>query len=371
MSLTVIFGLLTFLLAFFALAAKERKTPYIVQSIYSTCIIILSVFLFSMIADFYDDRMIFIPEIDWWAIGRHILVILVGLYALHHVARIRNQHIYFRDDRMVFNLLIFQKIKSIYRKWLTKPIYEHNACKIPSGVMSDIESDLVKLGISAKDFQDVKQRHEKSDLYALSAGWKAASMRQADHVLSALAATFLHNECYVQYTSCARHPLEFVLRFKEYWESTYKPAGGGEHADWKTIVASIVVVDAYSPHFGFTDSILDISNQRLTKEGVHIVHSSTTYAGIHSASSVAFNKFKIITDSPARPATLVIYECPYALVDVESPEQYRVFLRHVLPSERMWGGMMTVFLETAIEQNELDLLKSYLDIYAELDSNND
>ena len=100
-----------------------------------------------------------------------------------------------------------------------------------------------------------------------------------------------------------------------------------------------------------------------------MVHSSTTYAGIHSASSVAFNKLKKIAKaSTARPATLVIYECPYALVDVESPEQYRVFLRHVLPSERMWGGMMTVFLETAIEQDELNLLKSYLDIYAELGS---
>ena len=152
-SLTVIFGLLTFLLAFFALAAKERKTPYIVQSIYSTCIIILLVFLSWMIADFYDDRLILTPKIDWWAIGRHALVILVTLYALHHVARIRNQHIYFRDDRMVLNLSIFRKLKSIYRRWAGRPVYEHNPCTIPTGVMSDIGSDLANLGIAEKDFE--------------------------------------------------------------------------------------------------------------------------------------------------------------------------------------------------------------------------
>lgn len=57
----------------------------------------------------------------------------------------------------------------------------------------------------------------------------------------------------------------------------------------------------------------------------------------------------------------MIFEGTYALVDLESPEQYRLFVRHVIPSERMWGSMFTLFAEVTIDQESQALLESYSD----------
>jgi hypothetical protein len=84
-----------------------------------------------------------------------------------------------------------------------------------------------------------------------------------------------------------------------------------------------------------------------------------TYAGLHSAASRAFNQIPKQADHEDRRPTLVIYEDTYALADLESPEQYRLFIRHVLPSERLWDGMLTIFLESAQPKHDWDVLQAY------------
>ena len=83
-----------------------------------------------------------------------------------------------------------------------------------------------------------------------------------------------------------------------------------------------------------------------------------TFAGMHSASSRAFNVLRERAANSPRKATLVIYEDAYLLSDLESPEQYRIFVRHVMPSERMWGGMFTVFLESAQPENDWNVVQA-------------
>jgi hypothetical protein len=88
---------------------------------------------------------------------------------------------------------------------------------------------------------------------------------------------------------------------------------------------------------------------------------------MHSASSTAFKLIKRDAAQPrVRQPTLVIYEDMFALADLESVEQYRVFVRHVLPSERLWDGMFTVFAETAQAPTEWKLVSSYADITLDL-----
>jgi hypothetical protein len=91
-----------------------------------------------------------------------------------------------------------------------------------------------------------------------------------------------------------------------------------------------------------------------------------TYAGMHSASSRAFNTIKEQMGCNYRQPTLVIYEDSYALTDLESVEQYRIFVRHVLPSERMWDGMLTVFLESVQPEADWRLLQAYASMKLDL-----
>jgi hypothetical protein len=69
-----------------------------------------------------------------------------------------------------------------------------------------------------------------------------------------------------------------------------------------------------------------------------------------------------------RKPTLVIYEDTYALTDLESPEQYRIFVRHVMPSERMWDGMFTVFLESTQPDSDWKMLQAYASMRLDLRS---
>jgi hypothetical protein len=137
---------------------------------------------------------------------------------------------------------------------------------------------------------------------------------------------------------------------------------------WEVARRDLVVVDAYTPHFGFMDSINKAKSAAVVEQiGGRLISSPETYAGMHSASS---NAFKLIKRGAAQPGvrqpTLVIYEDMFALADLESVEQYRIFVRHVLPSERLWDGMFTVFAETAQPASEWRLVNSYADITLEL-----
>ena len=40
----------------------------------------------------------------------------------------------------------------------------------------------------------------------------------------------------------------------------------------------------------------------------------------------------------------------------------RLFLRHVLTSERMWGGMVTVIIEPETDEASLNLIRAYCDV---------
>jgi len=118
----------------------------------------------------------------------------------------------------------------------------------------------------------------------------------------------------------------------------------------------------YTPHFGFTDSIHAVKTAEVEREGVAYVPSPESYAGVHTATAKAFNKLKSKSANPkVRQKTLLIYEGCRSLVDLESVEQYRLFLRHVMTSERMWGGMVTLFVEPETDPVSLDLIRAYSD----------
>ena len=164
--------------------------------------------------------------------------------------------------------------------------------------------------------------------------------------------TFLESGHTVQYLAASRHPSELITALRSQMEQM-------PNIQWQDKAQNIVVVDAFTPHFGFTDSIHDARTRHTKSLGVECINSSVSYAGLHTASSRAFNVIKARARSEVRGPTLVVYEDTHALADLESHEQYRIFVRHVIPSERMWDGMFTVFAEIAPENRDWDVLRAY------------
>jgi hypothetical protein len=356
-------ALLAFVMALYVLAAREQKTPYITNSVYSTAFIVLVAIFCSTIGKVLqsidpDAAVIF------EASGLLIFVLAI-LNVLHKVWHVRNRKLYFRDDRLLKSLRLFRRIKHYCRKMRSKPSYEHDPIGFSDTLLkaisacNHIPSDRFETAVTKKSKQS-------EIVLSLSAGYRVLKLAQADDVLAELAICFLEQKCWVQYTSCARHPIEFVLHLQKTWEAkNFNPA-------WRSVASRIVAADVYSPHFGFTDSIHDEVTDRMTDLGVDCITAKASYAGLHSAAAKAFNRIKTGVKRQSEPAlrlpTLVIYECPYAIVDLESVEQYRIFIRHLLPSERLWGGMFTIVLESGIRDDELLLLKSYTDLFMDLSS---
>ncbi|MBL9165473.1 MAG: hypothetical protein JNL18_22295 [Planctomycetaceae bacterium] len=133
----------------------------------------------------------------------------------------------------------------------------------------------------------------------------------------------------------------------------------------------LVLIDCYSPSFAFTDDIHEENDKRLTDDGVALVKAKT-FAGLHTANNYAFNIIKERENKKQknkRRPTVMVYAHISALCDFESVEQFRVFWRHVIPSERSYG-MLTFIVEDELGSDAiLDPLTQLVDFALEVSKN--
>jgi len=348
-------ALLAFVMAFYGLTARERKTPYITGTVYSAVIFILVVIFFDLLSKFSKDVYpTFSIVLQLISISSFILSFLYVAYRIFHIYNI---HMNFRDDQL-WNVPLIRRFRNWKYNRFSKP-FEH----CPIGIHNELVKAIEKRGYFPEEQlrKAVERQNTQGELkLSISTIYKTASWSRADEITTDIAMDFLNHGAYVQYVTCARHPIEFILHLKNTWKQ--------DHIDdkvWEEIRGNIVVVDAYTPHFGFTDTTHVQWNKIINEEiKVRCITSHASYAGIHTSAAEAFNIIKRHhkrKQKEARYPTLLIYEGPYCLVDLESIEQYRIFVRHLLPSEKVWGGMFTFLIETAIPDEELLLLKSYAD----------
>lgn len=344
-------ALLAFVVALYALAARDQKTPYITTSVYLTAILVLVGVALSVVAKLLTARAVrWAGSVD---IASWAFVSLAIIHALWNIARARNRRLHFRDDHPIKNEQIVRSVKSVWRRLFPPSQYDFNPMASNSQLLDCIRKALPESAESASvvDSPD----HLKTG--STSIAYKVGTLDDADQVLIKLVTCFLAQKYSVQYATCTRHPFVFLQKLKQ-------EIGKSDAINWVEVKGNIVAVDAYTPHFGFTDSIHDYATKAMKDEGIKWVRARASYASLHTAAAQAYNKLK--RGAKVRVPALIIYDGPYALVDLESPEQYRVFIRHVLPSERLWGGMLTVVVEFGIADQDLAVLRGYADVFFDL-----
>jgi hypothetical protein len=288
---------------------------------------------------------LFLPS--WWQeqvllAGTAVLFAAV-LATIYVVFRIAIRFVYFIDDASPKHWPGIRHLRAWRQSSKDEPTYSRDTLPITDDVKNQIVEVLKGEGPDRLE--------DRGELGRRSVAIAVEHQGQANKLLAKLAIIFLRQGNSVQYLTASRHPMEFIAFLKAELE--------GHQETWNERRKQIIVIDAYTPHFGFIDSIHRARSRDLTRLGVTCVMSSRTYAGMHTASSKAFNKLKTQLKHDQRRPTVVIYEDCYALADLESPEQYRIFVRHVLPSERMWDGMFTVFVESAQAEFDWRVLHSY------------
>ncbi|WP_131277770.1 hypothetical protein [Hylemonella gracilis] len=347
-TLTATGVLLAFLIGFYTLIGRDRKSPYLTNRLFQILLLCLPAVILCLLAQ------VFGTSYGWSKFTANILavsafsfLVVALVLTFWRIYKIYMRFALFVDSASPKHLSIFRFIKSAYRRFNNTKPWEWTGIPLSET-------------LQAKVHKIINPEGEAVDASAEQPASVAISLSQhgrANHILAELATAFLEDGKLVQYMTASRHPLEFVKYLQNH-------IGKNSTTKWHDIRSKIVVVDAYTRHFGYADSIYMEATTSLTRNfGVQHVTSGESFAGLHTASSVAFNKIKDQAAKGAgRQPMLVIYEDCYALADLESREQYRVFVRHVVPSERMWEGMFTVFVETAQEAADWGLLASYCDL---------
>jgi hypothetical protein len=343
--LTATAGLIAFHIGLYTLVGRERKSPYIINSVYP-------IFLLCLLVAAIAISTVLLPS--WLEPGllfsTALLLVVAFILSIVSVYRIAARTIYFVDSISLKHLPFVRKWRRAKALRNPKPNYAHNSIPIPLKLKEEIIEILS--AVNKDDFEDRKE------LDTLSLALAVQHQGQGNKLLAQLAEVFLQMDFSVQYLTASRHPIEFVGYLKRHLEA--------RGVTWQTVKQRIVVIDAYSPHFAFTDSIYAKKDLELMSLDVTCVVSRMTYAGMHTAASKAFKTIAQQVNEKDRKPTLVIYEDTYALTDLESPEQYRIFVRHVIPSERMWDGMFTVFLESAQADTDWRMLQAYASMKLDL-----
>lgn len=349
--------LLAFLLGFYTLIARERKSPYLINSAVWILLVCMGSALAGSIAMIVDE-----PVKMPFLYGGGVLLLTAVTLTAWRVYRLAIRLAYFVDTANPKHFPIVRWVKKISRTFSSKLRYEHNTVPFDVKVVNEILSKLTPADFDASKEDDKRKSIQQADLTEVrSIAMRLDHHGKASDNLAKMVLICLAKNYAVQYLTASRHPTEFI----EYVKREYEKEG---NADWARVASNIIVIDAYTPHFGFTDSIYQEATKRIDGLGVNYLPSTETFAGLHTAASIAFNRFKKKQQGVVRSQALIIYEDCYALTDLESIEQYRIFLRHVIPSERLWRGMLTVFVETAQGDSDWKLLKSYADAVFDLRS---
>ncbi|HEV7334490.1 MAG TPA: hypothetical protein VGO06_00870 [Bosea sp. (in: a-proteobacteria)] len=345
--LTATAGLIAFHIGLYTLVGRERKSPYAINAVFPIfflCLLIAAIALLSAL----------IPA-DWaihtlWVSGA--LLVLAFLWSALNVYHVAVRFMFF-VDRVRWGDIPFVRARRLRRILHDPaPTYTHSSVPVPEDLKNQILEILGQFPDSAWD--------DREALDPKSLAVAVQHQGQGNRLLAELAEAFLKKNFTVQYLTASRHPIEFV----DFLQIFLKKRG----LDLKSYRNNIVVIDAYSPHFAFLDSVYPRKDRELRSLGITRIASTMTYAGMHSASSRAFKTIQKQIAGTDRSPTLVIYEDSYALSDLESAEQYRIFVRHVMPSERMWDGMFTVFLESAQADADWKMLQAYASMRLDLRS---
>lgn len=341
--------LLAFLIGFYTLIGRERKSPYLTNGLFQILLLSVPAVILSLLAQVLSS------PIGWSVLIAKVLALLAFLFlvaalvlTLFRVYKFYMRFALFVDSANPKHMGWIRTAKHMFRRGSENKRWEWNAIPLSDSLQKRVE-DILRNPEEAPSGE--------SNVLPTSAAISVSRHGRANRVLAQLATAFLEEQRPVQYMTASRHPLEFVTYLKQHVEEHTK-------LKWPEIQSKIVVADAYTRHFGYADSIYMNATTALKRDfGVQHVTAGESFAGLHTASSVAFNKIKEHAPKDrGRGPMLIIYEDCYALADLESREQYRVFVRHVLPSERMWQAMFTVFIETAQEESDWKLLASYCDL---------
>src|SRR6267142_2118739 len=134
-------ALLAFVLAFYTLAARERKTPYLARSIYSIIWFVFASMILSALAPLignWNERIgRATDQTAWLVLASGMLYVIFGVWTAY------NRHANFRDDGLIKHLKIVRWAKNYRRSKKSGSTYEHDPIKFPDALIQSLNNSPV------------------------------------------------------------------------------------------------------------------------------------------------------------------------------------------------------------------------------------
>lgn len=141
----------------------------------------------------------------------------------------------------------------------------------------------------------------------------------------------VQNDETVDYVSTYRSPIVFCDAFQEH--------------ELANITKRLSIIDCFTPHYGFDDKVVKFKKREYIQKGF-IFFDASSFANVHTAANNSWYRFRKMCkqqENEYRVPHRTIYDTLSSLIDFSSEEQYLVFLRHVIASERSYGMISIIF----------------------------
>lgn len=273
--------------------------------------------------------------------------------------------LYYRTDRMVLVRRQWYRIERLFgrrRDGEHAPIDFVLLRNLFADYLYQSEGDLKGLFTRA-------ERHRQSlSVLVTKARKQVHNDELAALVLNCLTCT--SSRVLVEYVCCIRHPAEFI---EDLITVNSKRMG---NVDRETSIAflstedvrsRLILIDAHTPHFGFAEPVYFAREHELRKLSLGILKSDKSFAGVHTALGKGYGlSRKSITPEKRdlSPMTVVVLDELTALCELDNPEQLRLFMRHVVASEHLMGGILTVLYESRSGLSRNPFLAEIVDHHA-------
>ena len=113
-----------------------------------------------------------------------------------------------------------------------------------------------------------------------------------------------------------------------------------------SVTKGLSIIDCFTPHYGFDDKVNKFYKRDLTQKGF-VFFDATSFSEIHTAANNSWYRFRKVCkneENSYRVPHRTVYDTVSSLIRFSSEEQYMLFMRHVISSERSYG-MISLIVE--------------------------
>lgn len=335
-------SILAVIMAFYSVVLGTQRIPNFITSIYilikySIIYLLLasaSLFIYeTCLKKYINSNWLFVIQCLFFL----LIVFSLGYFLL-------------KEYHKVFSMRCYYHVLDNF----TKIFYSSDEDNSDTLFLEDSQVDDFCKNFIPNQKQEITELYRKRKSGSFSLYCEIENRIVLDKKLLDIAIWALKQDLNLLYLSCRRHPYEFIDLLKNEIE---------EHRDigqWRNLKKQILLVDAHTRHYGFREPVYKRKTKMIEDEKIIIEVAKWSYVGIHSAIAHGYKR-KLKIDNRKDKATLLIYDSCYALSDLENDKLYRIFLKHVIPSERSMGGNITVFAEQWVPEQMRSFIKIAVD----------